>query len=94
MKSTQPASMRPAWEALVTHHAQIGGTHLRELFAADAQRGAHFTVDAAGPYLDFSKNRIDDETRALLAALAHDCGLNERIAAMFRGDAIMNRPGN
>lgn len=82
------ASTRPAWQALVTHHAHMGTMHLRELFAADPQRGTRWAVKAAGLYLDYSKNRIDDETVALLAALARDCRLHERVAAMFAGDAI------
>ena len=88
MKGMALASTRPAWQALVTHHAHIGDTHLRELFAADPERGTRWTVSAAGLYLDYSKNRIDDQTVALLTALAHDSGLQERIAAMFRGDVI------
>jgi len=79
---------RPAWQALVTHHAHIGAKHLRELFAADPERGTRWTVSAAGLYLDYSKNRIDDDTMALLAALARDCGLPARIVAMFAGEAI------
>ena len=82
------ASTRPGWQALVTHRAHIDGTHLRELFAADPERGTRWTVSAAGLYLDYSKNRIDDQTLTLLTALAHDCGLPERIAAMFAGEAI------
>ena len=82
------ASTRSAWQALVTHHAHIGTMHLRELFAADPQRGTRWTVSAAGLYLDYSKNRIDDETVALLAALARDCRLHERVAAMFAGEVI------
>ena len=61
---------------------------LRELFAADDQRGSRYTLEAAGLYLDYSKNRIDDQTLSLLSALATECGLTGRIAAMFRGDAI------
>ena len=79
---------RPAWEALVAHHATIGRTHLRELFAADAHRGDRYTLEAAGLYLDYSKNRITDDTLKLLAALADECGVRERTAAMFRGEAI------
>ncbi len=82
------AARRPAWQALEAHRARIAGTHLRELFAADPQRGTRWTVGAAGFYLDYSKNRIDGETIALLAALARECGLHERIAAMFSGEAI------
>ncbi|UHD16488.1 glucose-6-phosphate isomerase [Thiocapsa bogorovii] len=81
-------STRSAWQGLMTHHAHIGGTHLRELFAADPERGTRWTVSAAGLYLDYSKNRIDGETVGFLAELARDCGLHERIAAMFRGEVI------
>ena len=82
------STARPAWRALVAHHAKIGQTHLRELFAADPHRGERFTLEAAGLYLDYSKNRINDETRRLLVALADECGLRARTTAMFRGDAI------
>ena len=79
---------QPAWQALAAHHAHVGGTQLRELFAADPERGARLTLSAAGLYLDYSKNRINDETIALLATLARDCGLHARIAAMFAGEEI------
>ena len=81
---------RAAWKALLTHQAAIGSVHLRELFAQDPDRGVNFTVEAAGIYLDYSKNRITGETLQLLVALATECGLQERTAAMFRGDAINN----
>jgi glucose-6-phosphate isomerase len=81
-------TQRPAWVALQAHHASIGQTHLRELFAADPQRGERFALEAAGLYLDYSKNRIDAQTISLLVALAEDCGLHERIEAMFNGDII------
>ncbi|MFM9925179.1 glucose-6-phosphate isomerase [Variovorax sp. H27-G14] len=77
-----------AWQALVTHHAHMGNVHLRQLFADDPQRGGRWVAEAAGLYLDYSKNRIDDETIRLLLDLARHCGLRERIDAMFRGDAI------
>ncbi len=77
-----------AWQALLNHHAHIGDTHLRELFAADPERGTRMKLSAAGLYLDYSKNRIDDETLVLLAALARECGLHACIAAMFAGEAI------
>ena len=85
-----PASptSRPAWQALAAHQEATSQTHLRELFAADDQRGSRYTLEAAGLYLDYSKNRIDDQTLSLLSALATECGLTGRIAAMFRGDAI------
>jgi glucose-6-phosphate isomerase len=79
---------RGTWKALLEHHAQMGGQHLRGLFAADPDRGTHFTLEAAGLYLDYSKNRINSETIRLLVALALDRGLPERTVAMFRGDMI------
>jgi len=86
-------TQRPAWQALLAHHARIGAATLRELFAEDTGRGHRLTLEAAGLYLDYSKNRITDETLALLTALAGDCGLRERTAAMFRGDAINTTEG-
>ena len=79
---------RPAWQALVDHHAGIAKHHLRDLFAEDATRGTRMTLDAVGVYLDYSKNRVTDKTLKLLVALAEECGLPDRIAAMFRGDRI------
>jgi len=79
---------RSAWQALEAHHAKVGALHLRELFARDPGRGERLAAEAAGWYLDYSKNRITDETIALLVALAEACGLRARIAAMFRGDEI------
>ena len=78
----------PAWRALQTHHTQIGGTHLRELFASDPDRGRRMTAEGAGLFLDYSKNRATDETLRLLVALAEQSGLRDRIEAMFRGDKI------
>ena len=78
----------PAWRSLVAHHAEVGSLHLRELFASDAGRGERLVVEAAGLYLDYSKNRVTDETMRRLVALAEACGLRERSAAMFRGDVI------
>ena len=86
--TVRSVTSQPAWQALVAHHSKTGHVHLRNLFAADAQRGNRYTLEAAGLYLDYSKNRIDDQTLKLLAALAADCGLAERIQAMFRGDVI------
>ena len=77
-----------AWKALAAHHAAVRGVHLRELFAKDAQRGERLTAEAAGLYLDYSKNRVTDETLALLRALAEACGLRARIDAMFAGEPI------
>lgn len=82
------ASTRPVWQALLQHHALIGGMHLRQLFAADPQRGTRLTLSAAGLHLDYSKNRVDNQTLELLIALAHDAGLQERRAAMFSGELI------
>jgi glucose-6-phosphate isomerase len=78
----------PAWRALTTHVEQERDVHLRSLFAHDPSRGERFTAEAAGLYLDYSKNRITDETVRLLVSLAHACGLRERIDAMFRGEKI------
>jgi len=86
---------RPAWQALIAHHAQIRGTHLRTWFEADPGRGERLTAQAAGIFLDYSKHRITDDTVRLLLQLAGECGLRERIDAMFRGDRINiteNRP--
>jgi glucose-6-phosphate isomerase len=79
---------RQSWKALEAHYAAIRGRHLRDLFAEDPARGTRFAAEAAGLYLDYSKNRITAETVRLLIALAEECGLRERIDAMFRGDAI------
>ncbi len=79
---------RPVWKALAAHYKAIRGLHLRQLFADDPRRGERLNAEAAGLYLDYSKNRITDETIRLLLQLAEDCGLAERIAAMFRGDKI------
>jgi glucose-6-phosphate isomerase len=85
---TTPLRSRPAWEALRAHHAEIGGLHLRELFAADPGRGERMCAQAAGLYLDYSKNRVTGETIALLARLAAESGLAARIEAMFTGERI------
>jgi glucose-6-phosphate isomerase len=63
---------RPAWQALCVQNTKAGQVHLRDLFAADAQRGRHFTLEAAGLYLDYSKNRVDRQTLQLLAALSNE----------------------
>jgi glucose-6-phosphate isomerase len=94
--SPRPAlRSRPAWSALARHYEQIRGTHLRDLFASDPARGERLSAEAAGLYLDYSKNRITDETLGLLADLAGQSGLAERITAMFAGEHINiteNRP--
>lgn len=78
----------PAFKALQTHFQSIRSTHLRDLFASDPKRGERLTLDALGIYLDYSKNRISDETIKLLFELARECDLPSKIAAMFRGDRI------
>jgi glucose-6-phosphate isomerase len=85
---TTPLRQRPAWKALEQHHSEISGRHLRELFAADPRRGERLTAEAAGLYLDYSKNRVTDETLGLLLQLAEESGVAERRDAMMRGDAI------
>ena len=82
------ATRRPAWKALSAHYKQIKDIHLRKFFADDPQRGERFSVDAVGIFLDYSKNRINDETLKLLLQLAAESGLRERIDAMFRGEKI------
>ena len=79
---------RPAWKALEEHYRTIQGAHLRELFSRDPQRGERLTLDAAGIYFDYSKQRITGDTLALLVRLAEDCGLRARTAAMFSGERI------
>ena len=88
MSDTTSLTQRPAWQALAAHYQQIKDVQLRTLFAQDAQRGERFTLEALGLYLDYSKHRITAETVQLLVNLATDCGLRERIDAMFRGDKI------
>jgi glucose-6-phosphate isomerase len=79
---------RPAWKALEAHHLDIGAVHLRELFAGDPGRGERLALEAAGVYLDYSKNRITDETVALLVGLAEDCGLRAVSTACSAGEKI------
>ncbi len=88
--STAPAPLREraAWRALEKHHAGIRDLHLRDLFADDPTRGERLTAEGAGLYLDYSKNRVTDETLRLLFKLAEESGLAERTEAMFRGDRI------
>jgi glucose-6-phosphate isomerase len=78
----------PAWKALEDHCRTIRNLHLRQMFADDPHRGERYTAKGANLYLDYSKNRITDETLRLLVALAEACGLRERIEAMFRGERI------
>jgi glucose-6-phosphate isomerase len=86
--SVPPLTSRPAWKALQAHHDKVRELHLRELFADDAKRGERLAIEAAGLYLDYSKNRITDETLKLLLQLAEESGLQARIDAMFRGEKI------
>jgi glucose-6-phosphate isomerase len=81
-------TLRPAWKALEAHFAQIKDVHLRALFADDPDRGERMTVEAAGLFLDYSKNRITSDTVRLLVQLARECDVRGRIDAMFRGDRI------
>jgi len=86
--SVPPLRRRPAWAALEKHYQKMKGVHLRELFAQDHERGERLAVEAAGIYLDYSKNRITDETLRLLLQLARESRLQDRIDAMLRGDPI------
>ena len=86
--ATPSLTKRPAWKALQAHYQQISPLHLRQLFAEDPLRGERFVVDASGIYLDYSKNRMTDETMRLLIKLADECGLRQRIKAMFNGEII------
>jgi glucose-6-phosphate isomerase len=79
---------RKSWKALQTHQKKIGARHLRSLFADDATRGERMTAEAVGLYLDYSKNRVTDETIRLFCRLAEEAGLPDRIEGMFRGDKI------
>ena len=81
-------TQRPAWKALEVHYETMRHRHLRQLFAEDPRRGERLTAEAAGLYLDYSKNRVTDETLRLLLDLAGECGLRARIDAMFRGEKI------
>ncbi len=83
-----PVIERPAWKALESHFRKVRKLHLRDLFAQDPERGQRLAVEAAGLYLDYSKNRVTQETLNLLLRLAEESGLRSRIDAMFRGDSI------
>jgi glucose-6-phosphate isomerase len=83
-----PLTGRPAWRALQAHHEKVRDLHLRTLFDQDPKRGERLTAEAAGLYLDYSKNRITDETLDLLMQLAEESGLRARIDAMFSGEKI------
>jgi glucose-6-phosphate isomerase len=88
MSTTLPLQDRAAGVALEKHYAEVRDLHLRDLFAGDPTRGERLAAEGAGLYLDYSKNRITDETVDLLVQLAEESGLAERIEAMFRGDRI------
>jgi glucose-6-phosphate isomerase len=81
-------TMRPAWQALAAHHEAISDVHLRELFAADSERGTSMTASGGSLFLDYSKHRATPETITLLVALARECGLSARTKAMFAGEKI------
>src|SRR4051794_10957674 len=85
---TEPVTERRSWKALVTHHHNVRELHLRQLFVDDPTRAERMSAQAVGLYLDYSKNRITDETLKLLVQLGDESGLRERIDAMFRGDKI------
>jgi len=84
----QPLTQRAAWKTLESHYEKLRNVTLRSLFADDPDRASRFTIEAAGLFLDYSKNRITEETRKLLLQLAQESGLRERIDAMFHGDKI------
>jgi glucose-6-phosphate isomerase len=87
-ETTIPLTQRKAWKALAAHYQTARKWHLRELFGTDPKRGERMTAEAGGLFLDYSKNRVADETLKLLVELAAESGLRERIDAMFRGDKI------
>ncbi|MBV8265978.1 MAG: glucose-6-phosphate isomerase, partial [Planctomycetaceae bacterium] len=86
--SVTPLRQRAAWKALEAHYQGIRDLHLRQLFRDDTGRGERLTVEACGLFLDYSKNRVTDETLKLLVQLAEESGLRDRIDAMFRGEKI------
>jgi glucose-6-phosphate isomerase len=88
MHLNTPVTERPAWVALTAHHQDVAGLHLRKLFSDDPGRGKRFALSGVGMYLDYSKNRITEQTIKLLLQLAEQSGLRERIDAMFRGEKI------
>ena len=88
LSTLTPLTDRDSWGALRRHFGEVGDRHLRDLFGEDPGRGERLVADGAGLHLDYSKNRITDETIGLLRALAQECGVPERREAMFRGDRI------
>jgi glucose-6-phosphate isomerase len=88
-----PLRERPAWKALERHFPLVRDRHLRDLFAEDSTRGERLAAEGAGIYLDYSKNRVTDETLELLRQLAKESGLRDRAEAMFRGERINTTEG-
>ncbi len=86
--SSVPLTECASWKALQSHHLAVGDVHLRQLFADDPERGTRLSAEAAGLYLDYSKQRVTDEMLRLLLRLARDRGLSNRIEAMFTGEKI------
>src|SRR6185503_246509 len=84
----KPLTKRPAWKALAAHCKKSGTLHLGKLFSADPKRGERMTAEAAGLFLDYSKNRVTAQTLKLLLRLAEESGLQARVDAMFRGEKI------
>ncbi|HUI78806.1 MAG TPA: glucose-6-phosphate isomerase [Bryobacteraceae bacterium] len=84
----EPLTSRKAWKALQAHYEKVRAVHLRDLFASDPKRGERLTAEDAGIFVDYSKNRITDETIQLLVQLAEESGVRQRIDAMFRGEKI------
>src|SRR5262249_51474573 len=87
-EARQPLTSLKSWKALQTHYAKVSAVHLREFFADDPKRGERLTAEGAGIFLDYSKNRITEETLQLLVQLAEESMLGQRIEAMFRGEKI------
>src|SRR6266481_3929538 len=87
-RDVAPLPKRKAWKNLQTHYKKVRNLHLRNLFADDPKRGERMTAEAVGLFLDYSKNRITEETIKLLIELAEESGLQSRIGAMFRGEKI------
>ena len=85
-ETSNPLTQRKAWKALAAHYQTAGQWHLRDLFRDDPKRGERMTVEADGLFLDYSKNRVTDETLGLLLNLAKECNLRDWIDAMFRGE--------
>ena len=83
-----PLTHRPSWQKLEEHYDTARNLHLRTLFEEDPHRGERLTLEAVGIYLDYSKNRVTDETMRLLLELSETAGLRERIDAMFNGEKI------